>query len=215
MRPYKILVPLLLLMSYSNYNWGQEKFERFTVNFGLSVPFYNSSSSLDLTPAVPEIEFLYNIPLYNIIQLSTGIGLESGKHIVVEDVSKLVWVESLKDYRPWSYTYYWNLDFSSMKVPFYLTLPLNNSFIDSFTLGYGFGWLLSYKLTEETTPATYWVKINRSFFDFSLGVKKKLFQINKVSVSCNPGIGYRDYITDRNNWQQKCFLGELKFNVNF
>lgn len=211
----KIAVLLSLLMSCPKYHWGQEKFDRFTINLGLTVPFYNSSSSLDLTPAVPEVEFLYNIPLYNIIQLSTGIGIESGKHIVVEEVAKLAWREDVKEWWPYRATNYWNLDFCSMKVPVYLTLPLNNSFIDSFMLGYGFGWLLSYELTEERTPATYWVKINRSFFDFSLGIKKTLFHFNKVSLSCNPGIGYRDYITDHNDWQQKCFLGELKFNVNF
>jgi hypothetical protein len=100
-------------------------------------------------------------------------------------------------------------------VPVYISILLNNSFIDSFTFGSGLGWLLSYKLTEEQKPNTSSIKINRSFLDLSFGVKKKLYQFNKLSLSCTPGISYRKYLTDRNDWQKKCFLGELELNINF
>lgn len=211
MRPYKILVPLLLLMSCPKYNWGQEKFERFTVNFGLSVPFYKSPNTVRELTFVPEIELLYNIPLYNVIQLSTGIGIESGKHIVVEDVAKLVWREDVKEWWPYSRTTYWNLEFLSMKVPLYFSIPLNKFIIDSFTFGSSLGWFLNYEIIPHTSKT----RINQSFWDLNLGVNKKLFKFNRISIDCSPGIGYRNYLSDRNNWQQKCFLGELKFNVNF
>jgi hypothetical protein len=74
---------------------------------------------------------------------------------------------------------------------------------------------LSYKLTEEQIPNTSSIKINRSFLDLSFGVKKKLLQFNKVSLSCTPVIGYRAYLTDHNDWQKKCFFGELKLNIDF
>lgn len=199
-----------------NYSMnGQEKFERFTINFGLTLPVYSAPNSVREFTIVPEVEFLLNLPLYKTIHLSTGIGIESGKHKVVEDVAKLVWRNDVKEWWPWSYRYYWNLDIVSMKVPVYVSVPFNNSFIDSFTFGSGLGWLLSYKLTEEGTPNTSSIKINRSFLDLSLGVKKKLAQFNQVSLGCSPGIGYRTYLSDRNDWQKKCFLGELKLNINF
>lgn len=194
---------------------GQEKFERFTINFGLTHPVYKDSNPVEKFTIVPEVEFLLNLPLYKTFQLSTGIGIESGKHIVVEDVAKLVWRNDVKEWWPYRGRNYWNLEFLSMKVPVYISVPLNNSFLDSFTFGYGLGWLLSYELIEEAMPNTSHIKINRSFLDLSFGVKKKLLQFNKVSLSCNPDIGYRAYLTDRNDWQKKCFLGELKINVNF
>jgi hypothetical protein len=196
---------------------GQEKSDRFTINFGLTLPVYNSSFAYTVheLALVPEVEFLFNLPLYKTIQLSTGIGIESGKHMVVEEVAYLVWRNDVKEWWPYEGTNYWNLDFLSMKVPVYLSVPFNNSFLDSFTFGSGLGWLLSYKLTEEDTPNTSYMKINRSFLDLSFGVKKKLFQFNQVSLGCSPGIGYRAYLTDRNDWQKKSYFGELKLNINF
>lgn len=204
---------VLLMFNYSIY--GQEKFERFTVNFGLTLPVYKSSFAYTVHECalVPDAEFLFNLRLYKTIQLSTGIGIESGKHIALEDYAYVIWVN--EELRKYEGTNYWNLNFLSMKVPVYLSLPINNSFIDAFTFGASVGWLLSYKLTEEQRPNTSFVKINRSFLDFSFGVKKKLFQFNKVSLGCAPGIGYRTYLTHRNDWQNKCFLGEIKFNINF
>jgi hypothetical protein len=217
MKQIKIAVFFLLFISFSNFNWAQEKFERFTVNVGTTLPVYNSSFAYAVheLALVHDAEFLFNLPLYETIQLSTGIGIEFGKHIVVEDVAYLVWRNDVKEWWPYRGTNYWNLDFISMKVPVYLSVPLNNSFIDALTFGMGLGWLLSYKLTEEQKPNTSHIRINRSFLDLSFGVKKKLFQFNQVSLSCTPGIGHRAYLTHRNDWQNKCFLGELKFNINF
>ena len=158
---------------------------------------------------------MLNLPLYKTIKLSAGIGIESGKHIVVEDVAHLLWVNEKIGWRPVEYRNNWNLNFLSMKVPVYVSVPFNNSFLDSYTLGFGLGWLLSYKLTEQATPNTSSIKINRSFLDLSFGVKKKLFQFNKVSLSCTPVIGYRAYLTDYNDWQKKYFFGEFKLNINF
>ncbi|MFA5328715.1 MAG: hypothetical protein WC384_13060 [Prolixibacteraceae bacterium] len=203
----------LLMFNYSMN--GQEKFDRFTINFGLTHSVYKDSKSVEKFTFVPEVEFLFNLPLYKTIQLSTGIGIESGKHMATEDVAYLGWVNDEIGWRPYRGRNYWNLDFVSMKVPVYLSVPINNSFIDAFTFGSGLGWLLSYKLTEHQIPNTSSIKINRSFLDLSLGVKKKLFQINQVSLSCTPDIGYRTYLTDRNDWQKKCFFGELKLNINF
>lgn len=210
----KYLLCLISFLAFSTFISGQEKFERFTINTGLTLPVYNSSANWHEFTLVPEVEFLFNLPLYKTIQLSTGIGIESGKHIVIEDVEKLVWRNDVKEWWPWSYRYYWNLDFVSMKVPVYATVSLNNSFLDAFTFGSGLGWLLSYKLTEEGTPNTSSIKINRSFLDLSFEMKKKLFQFNKVALGCSPGIGYRAYLTDRNDWQKKCFFGELKLNID-
>jgi hypothetical protein len=204
-------------MAFLMFNYsmnGQEKFDRFIINFGLMSPVYSSNSVGELT-LVPEVEFLLNIPLYKIIQLSTGIGIESGKHIVLENYSHLVWVNDEIGWRLYKNTYFWNLDFISMKVPVYISVPLKNTFFNAFTFGSGVGWLLSYQLTEESMPNTSNIKINRSFLDLSFGMKKKLFQFNQVSLSCTPDIGYRAYLTDRNDWQKECFLGELKLNINF
>ncbi len=211
----KYLFCFISLLMFNFSMNGQEKFERFTINFGLTHPVYKDSNPVEKFTIVPEVEFLLNLPLYKTFQLSTGIGIESGKHIVVEDVAKLVWRNDVKEWWPYRGRNYWNLEFLSMKVPVYISVPLNNSFLDSFTFGYGLGWLLSYELIEEAMPNTSHIKINRSFLDLSFGVKKKLLQFNKVSLSCNPDIGYRAYLTDRNDWQKKCFLGELKINVNF
>ena len=202
----------LLMFNYSIN--GQEKSERFTINFGLTHPVYKDSNPVEKFTIVPEVEFLLNLPLYKTTILSTGIGIESGKHIVAEPVAYLMWVKDT-GWRPYENTYYWNLDFLSLKVPVYVSAPFNNSFFDSFTFGSGLGWLLNYKLTEESMPNTSHIKINRSFLDLSFGVKKKLFQFNKVSLSCTPDIGYRAYLTDRNDWQKKCFFGKLKLNINF
>lgn len=215
MKQIKIAVFFLFFISFLNFNWAQEKFERFTINVGITLPVYKDSNPVEKITIVPEVEFLLNLPIYKTIQLSTGIGIESGKHIVVEDVEKLVWRNDVKEWWPWSYRYYWNLDFLSIKVPIYVSVPINNFFIDSFTFGSGLGWLLSYKLTEEGIPNTSHIKINRSFLDLSFGVKKKLLQYNKVSLSCTPGIGYRAYLSDYIDWQKKCFIGELKLNINF
>ncbi|MDP3442321.1 MAG: hypothetical protein Q8T08_05610, partial [Ignavibacteria bacterium] len=203
----------LLMFNYSIC--GQEKYERFTINFGLTLPVYNSSFAYTVheLALVPDAEFLFNLPLYKTIQLSTGIGIESGKHIVLEDYAYVIWVN--EELRKYEGTNYWNLDFVSIKVPVYVSVPINNSFIDAFTFGSGLGWLLNYKLTEEQRPNTSSIKINRSFLDLSFGVKKRLFRFNNVSLGCTPGIGYRAYLTHLNDWQNKCFLGELKFNINF
>ena len=211
----KYLFCLIFLLMFNYSMNGQEKFERFTINFGVTLPVYNSSANWHEFTLVPEAEFLLNLPLYKTIQLSTGIGIESGKHIAVEDDAHLLWVNDEIGWRPVEYRYYWNLDFLSIKVPVYVSVPINNSFIDAFTFGSGLGWLLSYKLTEEQRPNTSSIKINRSFLDLSFGVKKRLFRFNNVSLGCTPGIGYRAYLTHRNDWQNKCFLGELKFNINF
>ena len=203
----------LLMFHYSMS--GQEKFERFTINFGLTLPVYDAPNTIGELTIVPEVELLLNLPFFNTAILSTGIGIESGKHIVVEDVAYLVWVNDKTGWLPYEGRNNWNLDFLSMKVPVYVSVPFNNSFFDSFTFGSGLGWLLSYELTEEQMPNTAKVKINRSFLDLSAGVKKKLFQFNKVSLSCTPAIGYRAYLSNHNDWQNKCFFGELKFNIGF
>ena len=211
----KYLFCFIALSMFSYSISGQEKFERFTINFGFTLPVYKAPNTLSELTVVPEVDFLLNLPLYKTIQLSAGIGIESGKHIVVEDVAHLLWVNDKIGWRPVEYRNNWNLNFLSMKVPVYVSVPFNNSFLDSFTFGSGLGWLLSYKLTEEATPNTSSIKINRSFLDLSFGVKKKLFQFNKLSLSCTPDIGYRAYLTDRNDWQKKCYFGKLKLNINF
>jgi hypothetical protein len=206
---------LSLIFIFSGNVYAQEKFERYTINVGFTLPVYNSSVTLHELTLVPEAEFLVNLPLDKTLRLSTGIGIESGKHIVVEDVAKLVWRNDVKIWWPWEYRYYWNLDFLSMKVPVYLSVPISKSFIDALAFGCGFGWILNYKLTAEGIPNTSGIEINRSFLDFSIGVKKNLFQFKNVSLGCTPGIGYRTYLTRNNNWQNKCFLGEIEFNINF
>ena len=210
---YLFCIISLLMFNYSIR--GQEKFERFTINLGLTHPVYKDSNPVEKFTIVPEVEFLLNLPLYKTIKLSTGIGIESGKHNVVEEVAYLIWVNDQIGWRPYEGTNYWNLDFLSMKVPVCVSVPFNNSFLDSFTFGSGLGWLLSYQLTEHQTPNTSHIKINRSFLDLSFGVKKKLFQFNHVSLSCTPDIGYRAYLTDYNDWQKKCYFGDLKLNINF
>lgn len=210
----KYLFCFIALLMFNSIR-GQENFERFTVNFGVMLPIYGSPNTIGEFTIIPEIDFLLNIPFYKTIKLSTGIGIESGKHIVLEDVAYLVWVNDEIGWRPYEGRNYWNLDFLSMKVPVNVSLPIPNSFIDSFSFGAGFGWLLNYQLTEEQTPNTSHIKINRSFLDLSFGVQKKLFQLNKVSMSFSPAIGYRAYLSDRNDWQDRCFLGEMKLNINF
>lgn len=215
MQQIKTAIFLFLLISIPPYCWGQKRIERFTVKVGATLPISDSYANLNEYTLVPEAEFLVNLPLYKAIQFSTGIGIESGKHIILEDVDGLVWRDDVKEWWPGTYSYRWNLDFVSMKVPVYLSLSFKKFFIDSFTFGYGLGWLTSYKLTEESIPNTSSIKINRTFREFSFGVTKRLFRFKKLSVGCTPGISYRSYLTDRNDWQKKCVLGEMKFNINF
>lgn len=210
MKPLFCIVALLI-MTHSIR--GNEKFKQITINFGGILPVYKSPNTIRELTIVPDAEFLLNLPLNTTIQLSTGIGIESGKHIVLEDVARLIWVNDA--WKPYEVRYYWNLDFLSMKVPIYVSMPFYNSFLNSYTFGVGFGYLLNYKLTEESLPNTSHIKINRSFLDLSFGVKKQLFQFNKVSLGLSPEIGYRAYLSDHNNWLKKCFFGELKFNVSF
>lgn len=208
---YLFCISTLLMFSFSMS--GQEKFERFTINFGGMLPVYKSPNTIRELTIVPDAEFLLNLPLNTTIQLSTGIGIESGKHIVLEDVARLIWVND--GWRPYEGRNYWNLDFFSLKVPVYISMPFDNSFLDSYTFGVGFGYLLNYKLTEESLPNTSHIKINRSFLDISFGVKKQLFQFHKVSLGLSPDIGYRAYLSDHNDWQKKCFLIEMKLNMGF
>ena len=213
MKKYLFCIIAFLMFHYSMC--GQENFEKFTINLGLTHAVYIGSNPVEKFSIVPEAEFLINLPLHKTIKLSTGIGIESGKHYIAEEVAYLVWVESRNGWWPYEGTNYWNLDLLSMKVPVYASVPFNNSFLDSFTFGAGLGWILNYKLTEHQTPNTSHIKINRSFLDLSFGVQKKLFQFNKVSLGLSPDIGYRIYPSDRNDWQKKCFFGELKMNFNF
>jgi len=211
----KYLFCFIALLMFNYSICGQEKFERFTINFGLTLPVYYTPNTLREFPIVPEVELLVNLPLYETVLFSTGIGIESGRHFVAENVAKLVWVNDKIGWVPYRRINYWNLNFLSMKVPVYLSVPLSNSFLDSYAFGTSLGWLLNYKLTAEGTPNTSHIKINRSFLDLSFGVKKKLFQFNKVSLSCTPDIGYRVYLTYLNDWQKNCFFGELKLNIDF
>jgi len=130
----------LLMFNYSMN--GQEKIDRFTINFGLTLPVYNSSFSGHELTLVPEVEFLLNLPLYKTIQLSAGIGIESGKHKVVEHVAYLAWRNDVKEWWPYRGVNYWNLDFFSMKVPVYVSVPLNNFFFRFLHIWLWFGMVI-------------------------------------------------------------------------
>lgn len=51
--------------------------------------------------------------------------------------------------------------------------------------------------------------------NLNIGVKKELFQFNRLTLGCTPTFGYSYYLTNHNDWQKKCFLAELKFNFAF
>ena len=210
----KYIFCLIALFMLQNSMGAQEKFERYTINLGLMLPVYGAPNTPWEYTLVPEGEFLVNLPLGKTTKLSTGIGIESGKHIIVEDEARLTYVEPY-GWVPYEGRNFWDLEFISMKVPVYFSVPFNNSFLDAITLGSGLGWLVTYDLTEDQILNTSHIKINRSYLDLSFGVKKKLFQFNKLSLSLNPQIGYRAYLNNYNNWQKKCFLAEVKLNVSF
>lgn len=194
---------------------GQEKFERFTINFGGTIQVFKSPNGMDRPIIVPQAEFLLNLPVSKTSQLLTGINIESGKHVILEDEAYLIYVNDKIGWVPYEGRNYWNLNFLTLKVPVYFSGSLNDFFLDAYTFGVGAGWLSMYKLTEEQMPDTSHEKINRSFLDFSFGVQKDLLHFNTTSLGLTPAIGYRVYLTDHNDWQKKFFFGQLKFNVNF
>ncbi len=209
-----LILFLIVLLISDVIIHAQEKFEKFTVNLGLTHPVHYVPNNIYTFTIDPEIELLMNFRIFSITTLSAGFGMQYGDHVRIKEVNKLVMVDDI-GLRPWKYTYHWNLNFLSIKVPAFIRVPLSNSFLDSYVGGISFGWFWKYNLTERNIPNTSNVKINRSYLDFSLGVRKNLCQADNLSISLSPFLGYLIYFSDNNDWQKNYIFSRIKFNFNF
>jgi len=192
---------------------AQDRFERLSVNFGLTHPILNSNDYNENYIIDPEIEVLMNFRILNKTTLSTGFGMHYREHTRAKEVNEIVMVDSIL--RPWNFKYQWKLNFISIKLPVFITIPVNNSFLDSYVGGISLGWICKYDITKNTKPIESDIKLNRYYIDFSFGVRKELSQSDKLSVAISPILGYQTYFSEHNKWQKDCIFYQLKLIINF
>ena len=210
----KIILYLLILLSFCFQTIAQDKIERFSLNFGLNHPVIGYPSHYKHKYIVnPEMEVLINFPVFKSSKLYFGAGLQYGEYNKLEDVSYLAWVEELGLW-PYENTYHWNLSFTDLYLPVKLETPLKNYFFDSYLLGVDYGWFLKYNLSEHQMPDVSHLKINRHFLDWNFGLKKDVLKNKTLTVSGSSIIGFRTYLTDENSWQKNYFFYKLQININ-
>lgn len=210
----KNLLILSILLFFTFKVNAQEKFEKFTVNLGLTHPIHYVPNYMYKFTIDTEIELLMNFRIFENSILSAGLGLQSCEHIRIEEVSHLVWVDGI-GLLPYEFTNYWNLKFLSAKVPVYIAFPFKNSFLESYIAGFSLGRYWNINLSEKSTPNPPQIKIDRNYLDFNFGVKKNLYQTDKLSINLSPYLGYLIYLTDYNDWQKNYIFFQIKFNINF
>jgi hypothetical protein len=202
----------IFLLVFNTIVYSQEKFEKFTFSAGLTLPVpiatSNYYSLLDY-----EIEFLMNFKFPGNTKLSTGLGFQYGEHVTQEEVGWLTMVNG----KPNVYKGigYWNLDFLSAEIPVIFTIPFNKAFFDSYLAGFSFGKYWNTNLTRINIPENLQIKINKTYMDFNLGVKKNLYQSEKLTINLSPILGYLVYLSDYNDWQKDYIFSQIKFNFNF
>lgn len=202
----------IFLLTFNGIINAQEKFEKFTVSAGLTLPVpiitSNYYSLLDC-----EIGFLMNFKIFGNKILSTGLGLQYGEHVTQEEVGWLTMVNG----KPNVYKGigYWNLDFISTEIPVIFTVPFKKAFFDSYLVGFSFGQYWNTNLTRTNIPDNLQIKINKTYMDFNLGVKKNLFVSKKLTINLSPTLGYLFYLSDFNDWQKNYIFSQIKFNFNF
>jgi hypothetical protein len=202
----------IFLLTFNVVTNAQEKFERFTISAGLTIPVplatrhYNSL--LDY-----EFELLMNFKILGNTTLSTGLGFQYGEHVSAEEVSWLTTVNGkLNVYKGIGY---WNLEFMNTEIPVFFTIPFKKAFFDSYLAGFSFGQYWNINLTRINIPGNSQIKINKTYMDFNLGVKKSLYQAEKFTISLSPSLGYLFYLSDYNDWQKNYIFSQIKFNFNF
>ena len=149
----KSILYLLILLSF---NFKAIAHEKFSVNIGITHPVLYVPNTMYKLTIDPEIGLLMNFRFFKVNTISTGFGMQYGEHTRIKEVSKLVMVDNV-GLRPWKYTYHWNLNFLSIKIPVFITVPLNNSFLDSYVGGISFGWFWKYNLTENNIALEFFV----------------------------------------------------------
>jgi len=202
----------IFLTIFNTIGNAQEKFEKFTFSAGLTLPVplatSNYFSLLDY-----EIEFLMNFKIFGNTKLSTGLGFQYGEHVTQEEVGWLTMVNG----KPNVYKGigYWNLDFMSAEIPVIFTVPFKKAFFDSYLAGFSFGQYWNTNLTRTNIPENIQVKINKTYMDFNLGIKKNIYFSNKLTINLSPTLGYLVYLSDYNDWQKNYIFTQIKFNFNF
>lgn len=206
---YLLIFTLLTICTFIN---AQEKFERYTINLELTHPIINSDTYDEYYFLNPEIEVLTNFRIADSTKISTGIGLQFGQQHRVQEVNKIVTVDS--NSIPWNYTYHWILSLLSVKVPIHINVPLNNSFLDFCVGGVSFGWFWKYNLSENNVTSNSDIKIDRSFLNFSFGIGKELSHSDNMSIAFSPILGYQTRFSHLNDWQKNYIFYQFKLSIN-
>jgi hypothetical protein len=203
---------LLILLTVSTFIYSQEKFEKYTINFELTHPVINSGTYDEYYFLNPGFEVLTNFRIIDSTKISTGIGFQFGQQHRKQEVNKIVTVDGRSI--PWNYTYHWMLNLFSIKLPFYINIPLRNSFLDFFVGGVSFGWFWKYNLTGDSVNSSSEIKIDRPNLNISLGTGKELMHSDNMSIAFSPIVGYQKRLTHHNDWQKNYFFYKLKLSIN-
>ncbi|PIF05258.1 MAG: hypothetical protein CSA36_07745 [Draconibacterium sp.] len=198
---------------------AQDKKYGLTLNIGVNSqlidfkpfpPSHGSKSIYELR-LNPTAEVLANFSVLRKYRLYTGLGIEHGRHLALQHIAKLVYVDEFNSH-PYQATYRWYLNYTSLYFPVYFEAPLN-LFFENFYTGIRIGRLLKYNLSERSRDTSK-VKVNRNYIEFGIGLKKA-FTIIGQNFAVSPYVGYRKYTSDLNKFQKNYPFLEIKFSTNF
>lgn len=209
-----VLLAFTIVVIQSSIVKAQEKQSWLIINAAVSHPVFNFQSHYEREYNInPEIEILTEFQVFESSKLVTGLGLQSGKYNIIEDVSELVYVEGI-GWLPVEYSNHWELEFISLYVPAIIKTPINNFFLNSCSAGIDFGAILNYNLSLKNSPVVPNEKINRYFLDWKFGIEKLFLHSKSVQFGISPFAGIRTYLTQYNTWQKNHFFYGLKLSVN-
>ena len=176
-----------------------------TINFGISYPFHGAVFDLLINPKLEVL--LYNRKFENSI-MSIGLGFQYGNHIWIEEYAYLADVNG----EPWPTrgAYSWHLNFYSLSMPVYFTIPLSNVFFETIVPGFSLGRNFRNNLSEKLIHDVEDERLNKTYLNLNIGIKKNLY---KNMVSIIPSLGRMNYLTENNTWQKGYFFSELTLQV--
>ncbi|MBN2821366.1 MAG: hypothetical protein JXP36_20510 [Bacteroidales bacterium] len=209
----KRLLGILLFFFSIQFVNAQETFQRISVDFSLSHPIQKKNYFPDYRYYLDQkIEVLLNFKAGKSAVLSTGLGVQQGEHYRLEEITYL-WIDDTH-WRPTDITNNWKFQFKSILIPVNLKILISNSFLDYFIVNNNIGRIFDYDISEHSIPDVSHVEINKTFWDLSFGIGKKIFQSKNFSFDLMPILGSRFYLTKNNEWQTRYFYYQIKLSVN-
>ncbi|MDD4225798.1 MAG: hypothetical protein WCY58_06050 [Mariniphaga sp.] len=109
---------------------------------------------------------------------------------------------------------HWNLDFMSTEIPVIFIVPFKKSFFDSYLAGFSFGQYWNTNITKIDIPDNLKIKVNKTYMDLNLGVKKNLYQSEKLIINLSPILAYLFYLSDNNGRQNNYLSYQIKIDFN-